>query len=158
MVASRNFLASLLLHAVLSVIIVFWTPMMNESRLTDQNLPIEIITIDQFTKLVEQTTMPDKPAEKAASQPTAHEYSGAPEAANQSAMPLRDATAKQQPSDADNEATVETPRYRVAQPAPLARPTVKPKPLLDIGRVQALLNKTPDQKTADSGAHANDIN
>jgi uncharacterized membrane protein YraQ (UPF0718 family) len=88
MVASRNFLASLLLHAGLAVIIGFWTPMMNKSRLTDQNLPIEIITIDQFTKLVEQTTMPDKPAEKAASQPTAHEHSGAPEAANQSAMPL----------------------------------------------------------------------
>jgi hypothetical protein len=158
MVASRNFLSSLLMHAGLAVIIGFWTPMMNKSVLTDQNLPIEIITIDQFTKLVEQTAMPNKPAEKAASQPTAHEHSGAPEAANQSGMPLPDATTKQQPSDATNEASVETPRYRVAQPAPLERPTVKPKPLLDIGRVQALLNKTPDQKTADSGAPASDTN
>ena len=92
MVASRNFLSSLLMHAGLAVIIGFWTPMMNKSRLTDQNLPIEIITIDQFTKLVEQTAMPNKPAEKAANQPTAHEHSGAPEAANQSGMPLPDAT------------------------------------------------------------------
>ena len=144
MFASRNFLASVLLHAGLVLMVGFWTPMMNKSRLTDQNLPIEIITIEQFTKLVEQTTMPEY--KQARQEPTAHEQTSAPETANQDAMPLPDAKAKEQPSDAATQTPTETPRYRVAQPAPLARPVVKPKPLLDIGRVQALLNKTPDQK------------
>ena len=154
MVASRNFLASVLLHAGLVVIVGLWTPMVNKSRLTDQSLPIEIITIDQFTKLVEQTTMPED--KEARQQLTAHEQTSAPQAANQDAMPLPDAQAEQQPSDAATPAAPEAPRYRVAQPAPLARPVVKPKPLLDVGRVQALLNKTPDQKTADSGSRESD--
>lgn len=60
MVLPRNFLASLALHAGLIFIIGFWTPMLNQARMTDQNLPIEIITIDQFTRLVEEATMPDE--------------------------------------------------------------------------------------------------
>lgn len=148
MFASRNFLASVLLHAGLVFIIGFWTPMMNKPRLTDQNLPIEIITLDQFTKLLEDTAMPDKNEPR--QQPTAHEQSSAAAAPNQNAMPLPDAKASPQ-DDETQELAPDTPRYRVAQPVPLARPAIKPKPLLDVGRVQALLNKTPDQKTADSG-------
>ena len=66
-----NFLASLALHAGLIFLIGFWTPMLNEARMSDQSLPIEIITIDQFTRLVEETTMPDKA--DARQEPTAHE-------------------------------------------------------------------------------------
>ena len=60
MLLPRNFLTSLALHAGLIFIIGFWTPMLNKARMTDQNLPIEIITIDQFTRLVEEATMPDE--------------------------------------------------------------------------------------------------
>ena len=154
MFASRNFLASLLLHLGLVAMLGFWTPMMHKSRLTDQNLPIDIITIDQFTKLVEQTTMPEE--KQARQTPTAHEHKAALEATAQDAMPLPDAKAQDPSNDAAKQTAPETPRYRVAQPVPLARPNVKPKPLLDVGRVQALLNKTPDQKTADNGARESD--
>ena len=154
MFASRNFLASLLLHLGLVAMLGFWTPMMHKSRLTDQNLPIDIITIDQFTKLVEQTTMPEE--KQARQTPTAHEHKAAPEATAQDAMPLPDAKAQDPSNDAAKQTAPETPRYRVAQPVPLARPNVKPKPLLDVGRVQALLNKTPYQKTAGNGARESD--
>ena len=154
MFASRNFLASLLLHLGLVAMLGFWTPMMHKSRLTDQNLPIDIITIDQFTKLVEQTTMPEE--KQARQTPAAHEHKAAPEATAQDAMPLPDAKAQDPSNDAAKQTAPETPRYRVAQPVPLARPNVRPKPLLDVGRVQALLNKTPDQKTADNGARESD--
>jgi hypothetical protein len=120
MFASRNFLASLLLHLGLVAMLGFWTPMMHKSRLTDQNLPIDIITIDQFTKLVEQTTMPEE--KQARQTPTAHEHKAAPEATAQDAMPLPDAKAQDPSNDAAKQTAPETPRYRVAQPVPLARP------------------------------------
>lgn len=155
MVLPRNFLASLALHAGLIFIIGFWTPMLNQARMTDQNLPIEIITIDQFTRLVEEATMPDEA--KARQEPTAHEQTGAAPEAQADAMPMLDAEEKSKPPVALSQETVpEEPRFRVETPVPLARPVREPKPLLDVGRVQALLNKTPDQKTTDSGLTKSD--
>ena len=146
-----NLLASIALHAGLIFFIGFWTPMLNQARLTDQSLPIEIITIDQFTRLVEETTMPDKADRR--QEPTAHEQTNAPAAAPPDAMPLPDARDKaQDEGETTQKAVPEDSRFRVETPSPLARPLVKPKPLLDIGRVQALLNKTPDQEVIDSGS------
>ena len=95
MVLPRNFLASLALHAGLIFIIGFWTPMLNQARMTDQNLPIEIITIDQFTRLVEEATMPDEA--KARQEPTAHEQTGAAPEAQADAMPMLDAEENRPP-------------------------------------------------------------
>ena len=118
--------------------------------MTDQNLPIEIITIDQFTRLVEEATMPDEA--NARQEPTAHEQTGAAPEAQADAMPMLDAEEKSNAaSRIEPRAVPEEPRFRVETPEPLARPVREPKPLLDVGRVQALLNKTPDKKTTDSG-------
>ena len=84
-----NFLASLALHAGLIFLIGFWTPMLNEARMSDQSLPIEIITIDQFTRLVEETTMPDKA--DARQEPTAHEQNSAVPNVQADAIPMPDA-------------------------------------------------------------------
>lgn len=155
MALPRNFLASLALHAGLIFIIGFWTPMLSKARMTDQSLPIEIITIDQFTRLVEETTMPNKT--KARQEPTAHEQTSAAANVQSDAMPLPDASQKPaEQADPTQEAPPQEPRFRVETPVPLARPIKQPKPLLDIGRVQALLNKTPDQKVEDSGMTQND--
>ena len=150
-----NFLASLALHAGLIFLIGFWTPMLNEARMSDQSLPIEIITIDQFTRLVEETTMPDKA--DARQEPTAHEQNSAAPNVQADAMPMPDAVQKPDETvQTSQEAVPDAPRFRVDTPVPLARPIRPPKPLLDIGRVQALLNKTPDKKTADSGVTQNE--
>lgn len=150
MVLPRNFLASLALHAGLIFVIGFWTPLLNQASMTDQNLPIEIITIGQFTRLVEEATMPDEA--KARREPTAREQTSAAPEAPVDAMPMPDAKEKSKlPAALTRDAAPKEPRFRVETPVPLARPVRKPKPLLDVGRVQALLNKTPDQKTADGG-------
>lgn len=151
---SSNFLASLALHVGLIFMIGFWTPMLNKSRMSDQSLPIEIITIDQFTRLVEEATMPDKA--EARQEPTAHEQTATAPNVPSDAMPLLDAKQKLSAETAPSQKTVQEPRFRVETPVPLARPVREPKPLLDIGRVQALLNKTPDQKTAESGVRKSD--
>ncbi|HAT08540.1 MAG TPA: hypothetical protein DCS39_04720 [Rhodobiaceae bacterium] len=150
-----NFLASLALHAGLVFLIGFWTPMLNEARMSDQSLPIEIITIDQFTRLVEETTMPDKVDTR--QEPTAHKQSTATPNLQADAMPMSDAV--QKPNEAaqtTSETATDAPRFRVDTPFPFARPIRPPRPLLDIGRVRALLNKTPDKKTADSGVMQNE--
>ena len=155
MLLPRNFLASLALHAGLIFIIGFWTPMLNKARMTDQNLPIEIITIDQFTRLVEEATMPDET--KARQEPTAHERTSAAAEAQADTMPMLDAEEKSKaPAALTQQAVPEEPRFRVETPEPLARPVREPKSLLDVGRVQALLNKTPDQKATDSGLTKSD--
>jgi hypothetical protein len=155
MLLPGNFLASLALHVGLIFIIGFWTPMLNKARMADQSLPIEIITIDQFTRLVEETTMPDKA--EARQEATAHEQAPAAPQVQADTMPLPDAAEKPaEPVETTQQAVPEPPRFRVETPVPLARPVRPPKPLLDIGRVQALLNKTPDQETAESGLSKSD--
>lgn len=152
MPVSSNLLASIFLHVSLALLVGLWSPMLNDARLNDQSLPIEIITIDQFTKLVEEATMPDEA--EARQEAPAFERTNAPSAVQPDTMPLPDAAPppdKAPTPELTQEAVPEEPRFRVASPVPLARPQVKPKPLLDIGRVQALLNKTPDQEVSDSG-------
>ena len=147
---------SILLHGLLAFFIVFWKPGLSETDSLDTNLPIEVITLDEFTRLIEKTAQPE-PNETVkekvvAAKPAAHERA-APEAAPAPS----DAMAKLEEAKADTDQKTETidsaPRFKVVAPAPVVRPVMKPKPLLDIGSVQALLNKTPDtsntQTTAD---------
>jgi len=144
MTAPRDLLASLLLHAFIVLAIGFWTPSLRDADLPDQSLPIDVITIDEFTKLMEDTAKPepkDEPPEEAA----AFEQTAAPEALQPDAMPsLEDKKpVPEEPKNVTEKPVEETPEFKVAKPVPLARPTRKPKPILDVGQVRALLNKTP---------------
>lgn len=147
-------LASLALHGLMVVAVMLWQPRLSDTDVLDTTLPIDIITLDEFTRLIEETAKPDKdetvtpetPPPAAAFERAAPEAAPAPS----DAMALPDATQETQQAD-DAEASEEVaPRFKVAAPAPMVRPVMKPKPLLDIGSVQALLNKTPDAPNAPS--------
>ncbi len=150
MFASRELLASLVLHGMVVLAIGLWTPSLQDSTLSDQSLPIEIITIDEFTKLLEDTAQPE---EEPREEPVAFEQAAAPEALQPDAMPVLE----QQKPQAETE-TIKTenpvpdePQFKVAKPVPLARPARKPKPILDLGQVRALLNKKPTQNRPTAG-------
>lgn len=150
--ASRDLAGSLGLHIGLAIIFSLWTPFMHRPDLLDQSLPIDIITVEEFTRLMQQ---PKKPkVEPEAPPPAAAPEVRAPEAsqAPPDAMPTLDAKpdAPKEAPDTTKEAAPQ--RFKVATPVPLARPMRKPKPLLDIGQVQALLNKTPDTPTPQAQA------
>ena len=128
--------------------------MLNQARMSDQNLPIEIITIDQFTRLVEEATMPDEA--NARQEPTSHEQNGAAPNVQADAMPMLDAVQKPARRFKPARSRAGCRAFASIRRCLWRVPVREPKPLLDIGRVQALLNKTPDQKTADSGVTQND--
>lgn len=148
MFASRDLLASLLLHALVVLAIGLWTPSLRESTLSDQSLPIDIITIDEFTKLVEETA---KPQEEAAQEPIAFEQTAASEAVQPDAMPVLDTPPPEENLKVTEKPVVEEPQFKVAKPVPLARPVRKPKPILDLGEVRALLNKKPTKSRSRGG-------
>lgn len=161
MLLRGDLLASLALHGLLVALVVFWRPSLSDADLTDTSLPIEVITLDEFTRLIEDTAKPPvenltPPQDK--SPAAAHERS-----APQSAPVPDDAMARLDEAEtakSDNAEPIEAaPRFKVTAPAPLVRPVMKPKPLLDIGSVQALLNKTPnapDNPTPDSSTAESD--
>lgn len=149
-----DLLASLALHGTLVFFVMFWQPNLSETDNLDTSLPIEVITLDEFTRLIEDTAQPEdnKPVEEVSeANPTAHE-GAAPEAAAQPADAMATLDAEDAATQNDADAAQATPRFKVAAPAPMVRPQMKPKPLLDIGSVQALLNKTPDAPNAKSDA------
>lgn len=146
--ALRSDLAgSLALHAGLALAVTLWTPMLHNPELLDRTLPVDIVTIDEFTRLMEKRPQ-EEDAAKPEPVPAAPEVAPPPPPeAVQDAMPELQATPpKEEKPTADT--PVETPRFKVAAPVPVARPVLKPKPILDIGQVQALLNKTPDAPAA----------
>lgn len=148
-----DILASLALHGALVFSVMFWKPGLSETDTVDTSLPIEVITLDEFTRLIEETARP-KPNEAVIEEtpeakPAAHERAEAEAAPTPAdAMARLDAAEAKKPDDAaPDEAAAQ---FKVAAPAPMVRPAMKPKPLLDIGSVQALLNKTPDAPNAQS--------
>lgn len=146
MTASRDLLASLSLHIGLAALVTLWTPFMHRTDLIDRSLPVEIITIDEFTRLMEPKPTP--PEEQTTVQDIAVPEVAAPEMtqAPPDAMPELEVKPEPKPEPEEKPKTEAPLRFKVAAPNPLARPERKPKPLLDIGQVQALLNKTPDTK------------
>lgn len=150
-----DLLASIALHGLLVFFIVFWQPGLSETDPLDTSLPIEVISLDEFTRLIEETAKPTPDEtvkeENAEAKPAAHERA-APEAAvaQSDAMAALDEAETAKPDDA--EPVEAAPRFKVAAPAPMVRPVMKPKPLLDIGSVQALLNKTPDAPNSQTTA------
>ena len=150
-----DLLASLSLHGLLVLVVMFWQPGLSEADPLDTSLPIEVITLDEFTRLIEETARPEQnktvQEDIADSKPAAHERA-APEAAPAQADAMA-ALEEAKTAKADDAEPVEAAsRFKVAAPAPMVRPVMKPKPLLDIGSVQALLNKTPDAPNAQTTA------
>lgn len=145
MAVSRDLLSSLGLHIGLAMLVALWTPLMHRSDMIDQSLPVDIITVDEFTRLMEapreKEQQEERPQEMAAPEVAAPEMTQSPP----DAMPELNAKPPEEKPDAEKKQATDAPvRFKVAKPIPFARPQPKPKPLLDIGQVQALLNKTPD--------------
>lgn len=129
----RNLSISVGLHVLLVLVAVFWSPALTTRLPDDVALPIDIITIDDMTRL------PSRPETDTATLPP----SAAPSpAVSPDAMPTRDA-ARAAPS----------PRFEIARPLPVPRPNIAPVARdttsgLDVAHIQALLDKTPDAAPA----------
>ena len=148
---NREILLSTVLHVlvVLSAFIVLPTP--EKISLPDYALPIDVITIDEFTRMTSQDPKPEIKTDQAEEieKPPANirqETAPPPPADNTDAMPLLDPKPASTPKPKEADSMPE-PVNLVGDVVPLARPRpAKPerKPLLDTAAVQALLDKTPD--------------
>ena len=148
---NREIVLSTVLHVlvVLSAFIVLPTP--EKISLPDYALPIDVITIDEFTRMTSQDPKPEIKTDQAEEieKPPANirqETAPPPPADNTDAMPLLGPKPASTPKPKEADSMPE-PVNLVGDVVPLARPrTAKPerKPLLDTAAVQALLDKTPD--------------
>ena len=148
---NREIVLSTVLHVlvVLSAFIVLPTP--EKISLPDYALPIDVITIDEFTRMTSRNPKPEIKTDQAEEieKPPANirqETAPPPPADNTDAMPLLGPkpASTTKPKEADS---MPEPVNLVGDVVPLARPRpAKPerKPLLDTAAVQALLDKTPD--------------
>ena len=148
---NREVVLSTVLHVlvVLSAFIVLPTP--EKISLPDYALPIDVITIDEFTRMTSQDPKPEIKNDQAEEieKPPANirqETAPPPPADNTDAMPLLGPKPASTPKPKEADSMPE-PVNLVGDVVPLARPRpAKPerKPLLDTAAVQALLDKTPD--------------
>lgn len=148
---NREIVLSTVLHVlvVLSAFIVLPTP--EKISLPDYALPIDVITIDEFTRMTSQDPKPEIKTDQAEEieKPPANirqETAPPPPADNTDAMPLLGPKPASTPKPKEADSMPE-PVNLVGDVVPLARPRpAKPerKPLLDTAAVQALLDKTPD--------------
>ena len=150
-IAGRDISASLGLHVALAVVVGFWTPVMTALDTNDALLPVEIVTVEEFTRLTrdkpKKEILEKEPAPAKPAPPVARETAPPPPAPAE-AMPLPEPV-REKPPVADTftgpveKAPAETSPIR--QLRPVARPAPpKPKPVLDVSQIRALLNKTPD--------------
>ena len=148
---NREIVLSTVLHVlvVLSAFIVLPTP--EKISLPDYALPIDVITIDEFTRMTSQDPKPEIKTDQAEEieKPPANirqETVPPPTADNTDAMPFLGPKPASNPKPKEADSMPE-PVNLVGDVVPLARPRpAKPerKPLLDTAAVQALLDKTPD--------------
>ena len=148
---NREIALSTVLHVlvVLSAFIVLPTP--EKISLPDYALPIDVITIDDFTRMTSQDPKPETKtdqAEEIEKTPAniRQETAPPPPADNTDAMPLLDPKPASTPKPKEAY-SMPDPVNLVGDVVPLARPRpAKPerKPLLDTAAIQALLDKTPD--------------
>ncbi len=139
------------LHVSVVLLGLFYLPHPKQMIIPDHALPVELVNIDEFTRLTQTPKRPKdapKPEAKtqapklAATLPPAP--TPAPDVQDSDAMPTLEARKKAKPS-------AEAFANLVAAPRPLSRPTPPPsivssrrKALLDTSQVRALLDKTPD--------------
>ena len=146
---NREITLSTVLHILvgLSAFIVLPTP--EKISLPDYALPIDVITIEEFTRMTSQDPKPEKKTEQdeeIEKPPVNIRQEAAPPAQvdNTDAMPLPEPKPKAAETLPEQ---LPAPVNLVGNAVPLARPRpTKPerKPLLDTTAVQALLDKTPD--------------
>ncbi len=146
---NREITLSTVLHILvgLSAFIVLPTP--EKISLPDYALPIDVITIEEFTRIKSQDPQPEKKTdqdEEIEKPPVNIRQEAAPPAQvdNTDAMPLPESKPKAAETLPEQ---LPAPVNLVGNAVPLARPRpAKPerKPLLDTAAVQALLDKTPD--------------
>ena len=149
---NREIALSTVLHVlvVLSAFIVLPTP--EKISLPDYALPIDVITIDDFTRLTSQDPKPETKTDQAEEieKPPANirqETAPPPPADNTDAMPLLGPKPASTPKPKEADSMPE-PVNLVGNVVPLARPRpAKPerKPLLDTAAVQALSGDLKDQ-------------
>ncbi len=147
-IAGRDIFASLGLHVALAVVAGFWTPVMTALDTNDALLPVEIVTVEEFTRLtrdrpkkefLEKESAPAKPSPH-----VAREKAPPPPA---KAMPLPEPVRQKPVADISTDQVEKAPAETspIRQLRPVARPAPpKPKPVLDVSQIRALLNKTPD--------------
>ena len=150
-IAGRDISASLGLHVALAVVVGFWTPVMTALDTNDALLPVEIVTVEEFTRLTrdkpKKESLEKEPAPAKPAPPVARETAPPPPAPAE-AMRLLEPVREKPPitdtfADSVERAPAETSPIR--QLRPVARPAPpKPKPVLDVSQIRALLNKTPD--------------
>ncbi|MGC6512833.1 MAG: hypothetical protein ACON4J_08695 [Parvibaculales bacterium] len=159
---------SLSLHMLVLAAGMVYLPTPSEFLIPENALPIELVSIEEFTRLSQPEAQPEKispklqpkPQSKPQSKPQQKpepaqvkqpEVTAPPppvQAAPSNAMPpLETAKSKPQP---DPKPEAEAFVTLVAQPRPLARPVPVPEPepaktFLDTNALQALLDKTPDE-------------
>ena len=148
-IAGRDISASFGLHVALAVVVGFWTPVITAIDTNDALLPVEIVTVEEFTRLTrdkpKKEILEKEPAPAKPAPPVARET--APPAPAE-AMPLPEPVREKPPiadtyTDPVEKAPAETSPIR--QLRPVARPAPpEPKPVLDVSQIRALLNKTPD--------------
>lgn len=152
------------LHIMLVVAGMLYLPLPDKIIVPDAALPVDFITIEDFTRLTTpqeepQEQEPEKEPQKqqestpeplAASQPASQPASQSVVEQSSDAMPALENAKAQQLKTADRFVNL------VAAPRPLRRPLQRPalvparpqpkrKTLLDTSRVRALLDKTPDE-------------
>ncbi len=147
-IAGRDISASLGLHVALAVVAGFWTPVMTALDTNDALLPVDIVTVEEFTRLtrdrpkkefLEKESAPAKPSPH-----VAREKAPPPPA---KAMPLPEPVRQKPVADISTDQVEKAPAETspIRQLRPVARPAPpKPKPVLDVSQIRALLNKTPD--------------
>jgi len=146
---NREITLSTVLHILvgLSAFIVLPTP--EKISLPDYALPIDVITIEEFTRMTSQDPQPEKKTDQVEEieKPPVNirqEAAPPPQVDNTDAMPLPEPKPKAAETPPEQ---LPAPVNLVGDAVPLARPRpAKPerKPLLDTAAVQALLDKTPD--------------
>ena len=150
-IAGRDISASLGLHVTLAVVVGFWTPVMTALDTNDALLPVEIVTVEEFTRLTrdkpKKEILEKEPAPAKPAPPVARETAPPPPAPAE-AMPLPEPVREKPPvADTFTGPVEKAPAENspIRQLRPVARPAPpKPKPVLDVSQIRALLNKTPD--------------
>ena len=145
MMVLRDLPAALAVHIAIILLVAFWSPFMSLQKFEDYTLPIEIITIDEFTRIIEEAKSAPKPKPKAKAKPRS-----VPAATLPDALPLPNANAPL-PNAQGATAATDSSAFRVAAPVPQGRPkppnnlrAANPDTALNLSQVRALLDKTPD--------------
>ena len=128
MLRSSSFTASLGFHASLLAVFMLWAPQMDESPFEDMSLPVDIITIDEFTQIMTgeepspAETSTQEEARQAVLETAPPASKAAPPELAENLMPIGDAVPEVTPDDMPAE-TAAPQSFKVANPMPRARPS-----------------------------------